>query len=812
MEHVILDVRHSLRSAFATPLFTFMAVAIVALGVASNALVFSVAHAVLFRPLPFDAPEQLVRIYEVSPEGESTGVAPATFGDLRRHARSFTDLATLTLDGFNLTGNPVPEVVMGAWVSPELFSMLGIRPAFGRVFSSGEDHHTRTAVISHALWVRRFGSDPAVVDTPLALSSHDRPGETETFTIVGVLPADFWFLRNEFEIWLPLTPGPADLTAREPRSRPVIARLKSGVTIEQATAEMQMLARDIGERHPRTNARWSASVAPLHAQLVHSVRPALLMLLGAAAFVMLIACANLANVLLARGTGRAREFTVRMALGAARARVVRQGVFEALIFAGLGCVVGLVLTYWAIGLVVHVIPDRIQQGLPGGISSVAVDHVVVLAAIVLAMTTGTIFGLIPALHITKIPLNETLKATTPGSIGQARGRRIRDGLLVIETALALVLLTGAGMLMQTFVTLRHTSLGFKAEGVLGLRMALPRAQYAAPEQQISFFTEALTHVAAVPGVDAVSVVSAPPLRPPAEVTFEIDGRPSVVGSDAPSREVVCSPDYFVTLTIPVLKGRDFGEHDSASSLNVAIISETFARRHWPNSDPIGQRIRRADQSDDTSAWSTIVGIVGDVRYELSEAPIPTVYRPYTQRPSSIMSVLVRTAGPVATMRPAVLRALWTVDRDQPTYHVGGIERTIASALAQQRFALLLVAAFASLAIILASLGVYELVAYAVTARTRELAVRASLGASRGCLLRLVVGSSLKVVGIGLIAGALGAFALSHLLGSQIVGLTTPELHIVGATALLFLLVTFLASYIPARAVSLIEPVSALRSE
>jgi putative ABC transport system permease protein len=811
LEQSIRDARYGARSLARTPLFTGMAITIVALGIATNTFIFSIAYSVLFRPLPFEAPDELVRVYEVSPKGEPTGVAPATFVDFRREARSFAGIATLTLDGFNLTGTPEAEVVRGAWVSPELFSILRVRPVLGRAFLSGEQSSGRDAIISHSLWTRRFGRDPTVLGKTLTLSSHDRPDEAETYAIVGVLPADFWFLRNQFELWLPLSEAP-DASAREPRNRPVVARLKPDVTVAQATAELRVLVRRVAERHPTTNAHWSANVAPLHGQLVQNIRPALLTLLSAAGFVILIACANLANVLLVRGLVRERQFAISMALGAGRAPLIRQGVIEALILSVCGCVVGLALTRWSLRLVVGFIPDRIQQGLPGGLTSITIDGVVVLVAVALALATGVIFGLIPALQVTSIPVIETLQANNRGVVGDARSRRVRNGLLISEIALAVVLLAGAGMLMQTFVRLQEVPLGFTADRVLALRLALPRTEYGTPERQVGFFTEALTRMRAVPGVEAAGVVTAPPLWPAGESTFVIGQTDRISGSGVAGREVIVSPAYFETLAVPVLKGRSFTERDTVASPHVAIISAAMAARYWPNGDPIGQRIRREDRRTATAAWSTVVGVVGDVRYALEEPPGAVVYRPYAQQSSPIVTVLVRTAGPPANTRAAALNALWGVDRDQPTYDIGTLEESIASALAQPRFSFLLMAVFAALAVTLACLGVYELVSYSVTIRTHELAVRMSLGASPGDILWLVLGSSLKVICIGLSIGIAGAAALGTLLVSHVFGLSRPEPQVIAATAILFCAVALLASYIPARAVNWINPLDALRSE
>jgi putative ABC transport system permease protein len=767
------DLRYAARTLLRSPGFTAVAALTLALGMGANTAIFSVVYATLLHPLPYREPGRLVQIWETNPREIQSrlGASPADFTDWSREGELFEHVAALNLvnTSFNLTGRDEPERLEGVRVSSNLFALLGVDPILGRTFRPDDE---RTVLLSHGLWERRFGADRRIIGQGITLNQ-------QPYTIIGVLPKRFRFFDRRFELWTTPILSPQDMEQRGWRFLRVFARLQPGVTVEQAQARMDALMLRLAQQH-QTNQDYGALVAPLHEQIVSDVRPALRLIFTAVGVVLLIACANVANLLLARATGREKEMSIRSALGATRGRLVRQLFTESLLLAGLGAAAGLVLALWGVELLSRLIPRNLLDAIP--VEELGVNGPVLAFTLGISFLAALLFGLAPAF----------LRAGAPG-----RGR----GLLVVaEMALSLVLLIGGGLLFQSFWRLLRVDPGFRSEGVLTLRI-----HHTA--RAVEFFQQALERIRALPGVESAAATAVlPGIGARWAMTILVEGQsqyPVVL-----YRPI--TPNYFRTMGVPLLRGRDFTPQDSPASPPVALVNESMARRLWPNEDAIGKRLRPGDAQ---GAWATVVGVVGDERLlGLESEARPTLYRPFQQHPSPAMSLIIKTAGDPAGLAPLVRNAIRAVDPDQPVFLVETLEQVLGSTLAGRRFYMILLGVFAALAASLSVVGLYSVLAYSVSRRTREFGIRLALGAKPVDVVLLVVSQGLVLTAAGAAIGLGLAAVLTRYLASLLYGVRPTDAWTFFGVAGLLLAVGLAASWLPSRRAARLNPMEALRHE
>ena len=809
MDTIRQDIAYAVRTLLRSPGFALVAIITLALGIGANSAIFSVVNSVLLRPLPYANPDRLVMIWGTYPDFGRTSTSLPDFRDFRVQSTVFQEMAAFNATNSNLSlGGGEPERVGRVVATANFFQTLGARPALGRFFLPEDERGTGessaaaqpVAVVSHGLWQGRLGGTPDVLGKQITL--HGRQ-----FTVVGVAPEGFRF-GEAADVWTPLN---LDATiGRRSEFLEVVGRIKPGVPLEQVRTEMQTINRRLAEQFPETNDMIGVEVTGLHEQVVGDFRPALLALMGAVGLVLLIACANVANLMLTRAAAREREMAIRAALGAGKGRIVRQLLTESLVVALIGAALGLLLAIAAIAALRSAGPELIPR-----FAEVQIDPRVLTFTAGLAVITGLLFGLVPALQVKQRALGGTLRGGGRGTVGAAGTRRLRSGLVLTEVALALMLLVGAGLLMRSFNQLQQVDVGFNPEGVLTARVALPVAQYPEASQRRAFYDRLLEGVSRAPGVQSAALVSNIPLSGSAGYwSFAIEGRPDPApGKVVDTQPFTATPALFSTLRIPLIEGRVFGAQDHADAPRVAVINREMARRYWPDRSPVGSRITYGDPADTATQWMTVVGVVGDTRVTgLTDDPYPQTYIPAAQAEPSSMAVVLRATGDPERLAGTVGRVVRELDPALPVYDVKTMQQWLGEMIAQPRVGTTLLGVFAAVALLLAAVGIYGLISYTVAQRTTEIGVRMALGARPGDVLRLMVGQGMMPALAGIGVGIIGAWVAARLIRSMLFGVSASDPLTFGAVVFFLTGVALLAAYLPARRATRVDPMIALRAE
>ncbi len=803
MENLWKDIRFSFRTLLRSPVTTAVALVTLALGIGANTAIFSVISGVMLEPLPYEQPEELVRIWESNPSRgyPRFSVSPPNFDDWRKQNRSFERIVMFEPTRYNLTGGERPEVILGTAVSYDFFELFGVKPALGRTFrkEEGEPGKGTVAILSHAFWKRRFGGDPKAVGRTITLDGR-------IYNVVGIAPETFKVPAKR-DVWVPRDAA-IDPQERGAHYLGVIARLKDGVGLESARTEMVGLTARLERAYPDSNTGWTSVVIPMREAIVEDVRPALLTLMVAVGFVLLIACANVANLLLARAATREREMAIRTALGANRRRLVRQMLVESLVLFTAGGLLGLGVAKVVTRALVAMNPDVPRA------DAIDLDPGVLLFTLGLALLTGLVFGFIPALSASTGKVYEALKEGGRAMAG-GRSRLARNVLVLGEVAIALVLLVGAGLLIQSFSKLSGVDPGFRPEGVLTADISIPAFKYAEEAQQEVFFGQLQERLRAIPGVEAASTVTPLPLGGGGFLlVFSVEGRPlPKTGEETASNVRITSPDYFKTMGIPLLQGRAFDDRDREGSLRVAVVNRTFADKTFPGESPLGKRMTFGDPTAPDTEWLTIVGVVGDVRHDqLGEESGMEAYWSQLQSPSTETTIVLRTAGDPGQLVGPLRDALREIDADVPLDKVRPMEQVVSEALSQNRFKTLLLGFFAGIALLLAAVGVYGVISYTVAQRTHEIGIRMALGARPREVLRLVVRQGMTLVLLGVVAGlALAGYAV-RFLSDQMYGMSAFDPMTFALVPLVLAAVALVANLLPALRATRVDPLEALRYE
>ena len=810
MSDLLQDLRYGLRSLRRTPAFAIVAILTLALGIGATTAIFSVVNAVILRPLPYPDADRVVMVWM---DNKRLGMPEdihswPNFADLDARNAVFEDMAGYTMAGFNVTGGCAegecePRRISGVAARPELFPLLGVSAARGRVFGEDEAIEGRddVVVISHGLWASQFGSDQQILGRTARFNGRER-------TIIGVMPRDFAFPSVETQAWVPFVLDSITRQQRQSFFLFGIGRLKDGVTLERAQSEMSGIMRQLEEEYP-TNRDYGINLVALPDQVVgKSLRTALWVMLAAVGAVLLIACANVANLMLSRAAVREREVGVRLALGAGRPRLVRQLLTESVLLGVLGSVFGLALAWAGLELLIGLAPADIPR-----LDQVRLDPLVLGVALLLAIVTGLAFGLVPALQASRPSLTDALREGARGT-GGAHGHRIRRLLAAGQVALVLVLLTSAGLLVRSFLELQRIDLGFRPDNLLTMRVALPGFKYPTPQARIAFFEQAQERIAAIPGVQRVGAISGIFLSDtPNSASFTIEGRertPEIANTELPIDAV--TPSYFETMGIPLLRGRHFTAQDAQGAPPVVIINETMAKRYWPTEDPLGKRFKYGEETSQ-APMMTVVGVVGDMRRTGFDRPVRyETFLPHGQAPRGAMTLTIRTAAAPLALTASVRAQLRALDPEQPIYEIASMDELLSDRIAQRRFSMALLGAFAGLALVLGIIGVYGVTSYLVTQRTREVGLRLALGAQPGDLVSMVVRQGMLVAAVGIAVGLVAALLLTRLMRSLLYEVSPTDVATLVAVTAVLALATLAANWLPARRAARVDPLVALRAD
>ena len=811
IETFLQDARYAIRMLRKNPGFTAVAVLTLALGIGANTAIFSVVYAVLLKPLPYANPNQLVSAFQANiQEGvPEDGTSYPNFEEWRAQNHVFSDLSTINFHQLTLTGSGEPSVVNTCVVTPQHFALLDVKPLQGRIFypDDGKQGAPPVVILSENLWRGALGSDPKIVGSSITLDK--RP-----FTVVGIMPAAFRspFINNAQDVWIPLVQDPlfgSWMARRGGHWLPVFGRLKPGVSLAQAQAEMDTISERLASEFPAENKGWTVRLVPMQKEIVGDVRTALLVLLGAVGLVLLIACANIANLLLTRATSRSKEIAVRTALGAGRSRIIRQLLSETAVLGLLGGVVGIALAYWGVRALSSLLPDNLPQ-----LNAIRVDNFVLVFALALSAIASVAFGLVPALFASKSDIQASLREGSSRSGESGNRRRARSFLAAAEIALAMVLLVAAGLLLRSFSKLTSVSPGFDAQHIVKAEVSLPQFQYSKPEQWTAFSDQLLAGIQAQPGLqDSAIAIPVPIADGFINLAFEIAGVPPASPSDSRlANYVSVSPNYFRVMGIPLLSGRLFNQQDIADAPRVTLISKALAQRYFPNQDPIGKQLNfgfppNADVSRE------IIGIVGDVRDKsLGDAPAPMMYVPFSQAPFWGANLVVKSTLSTSAVATSIRQQVQKIDKDLPVTDVEKLPDLLDASVSQQRFRTFLLGLFAAMALILAATGIFGVISYSVSRRTNEIGIRVALGASRSTILRMILRESLILAAVGLAVGLPCALAASHLIGHMLFGVSANDPVTLAAVAFTLATVAALAGFVPARRAMQVDPMVALRHE
>ncbi len=808
MDTLRQDIRHAVRRLAHSPGFTIVALLTLALGIGANTAIFTVVNAVLLRPLPYDHPAQLVGIFHrMKSDTELSTMSPPNFLDVRRANHTMADVAALNTNSYTLTGAGAPVRLDGAEVSASFFNVLRVRPILGRTFRPEENEPGRNhvVVLAHHVWVQRFGGDSAVVGRTITI-------DAKPYTVVGVMPARFSY-PDDRALWVPFE---YDKDFRSDNRGAwyvdVIARLKDGATASQAAADVAAIARRLEREYPKSNTDLQFTAAPLHGWIVERSRTALLLLLGAVGLVLLIACVNVANLTLARAVAREGELAVRAALGAGRLRLIRQLLTESIVLSLAGGIAGLLIAIWGSDALVALQPAGIPR-----IGEVRVDASVIAFSAIVAVLTGLLFGSIPAVQITRGALVGALKESGRSALAGRRSHRVRSTLVVAELALAVALLAGAGLLINSFVRIQRVDPGFQTGEALTFRVGLPESAYPERPQRIAFYDRLLERLQTLPGVKSTGAVMGVPLSDlNFNISFQVEGRPAAPAGHEPTMEVrVASVGYFGAIGIPLKRGRLFSAADVWSAPQVVMLSESAVRKYFPTEDPLGRNITIGWTYDERRrrAGGTVVGVVGDVKDAGLDAEArPEIYLPYAQMGLDSMTVVVRGALPAASFSRAVEDVVHDLDANLAVANVKTLDQIVSASVADRRFYMLLIGVFAAAALILAAVGIFGVMSYSVTQQTREIGIRMALGAGRGDVVRMVLHHAGLLIFAGVVIGVGLALAAGRALSSMLFDLSPRDPATLVVVSTVLGSIAFLASYLPARRATRIDPVQALRAD